>query len=359
MLASCFVEVSLGSMLALQLFLAWSVHFVYFRQSRSRYLNFKDRALASSRLLASQEQPQSFCKLILFSSLMSLFFLLALSTEAGPLYFRHLSVEEGGLALLFLAYLSVALLSVALAYGSGQRRSGGSGPDFFTSVWLIAIVSPLAFLASNLVCFFLVLEAISASSMYMLVSSRGSFSGSVSGLRSSRQLVSTLFFHFWSSFFSSVLLVFSIISFLLAFGTTEWAYLDSLLSLSVSLGSGPSSLQVYSAAYALVLAALIKLGASPFFFFKLEVYKGLPLLPLVFYSVFYFFAFNLVFFSLLAYQVPALLSLVSPGLGLGLVFSVFFLGASLFSLPLLRSFFALSSVIGSTLVLFLLLCFFF
>jgi hypothetical protein len=117
--------------------------------------------------------------------------------------------------------------------------------------------------------------------------------------------------------------------------------------------------QAYLAAYAVVLAVFVKLGASPFFFFKLEVYKGLPLLPLVFYSVFYFFSFNAIFFFLLTYWFPSLLAAVSPGLSAALLASVLYLGSAMFSLPLLRSFFAVSSVIGGALVVFLLLCFFF
>jgi hypothetical protein len=117
--------------------------------------------------------------------------------------------------------------------------------------------------------------------------------------------------------------------------------------------------QAYLAAYAVVLSVFVKLGASPFFFFKLEVYKGLPLLPLVFYSVFYFFSFNAIFFFLLTYWFPSLLAAVSPGLSAALLASVLYLGSAMFSLPLLRSFFAVSSVIGGALVVFLLLCFFF
>jgi hypothetical protein len=217
----------------------------------------------------------------------------------------------------------------------------------------------MAFLANNLVCFFLMLESVSAASMYLLIASRGSLSGGRPGPRSARQLAATVFFHFWSSFFSSVLFVYAVITFLATFGTTEWAYADMLLSLSLSLSSGPSSVQAYLAAYAVVLSVFVKLGASPFFFFKLEVYKGLPLLPLVFYSVFYFFSFNAIFFFLLTYWFPSLLAAVSPGLSAALLASVLYLGSAMFSLPLLRSFFAVSSVIGGALVVFLLLCFFF
>lgn len=359
MLDSAFIEVSLGLVLGLQLYAVWSVHFVFFRRARSRYLNFRDRAQVLSRLLTEQEQPQVFYRMLFISCAAVVLYLRTLSVEPGSIYFRQVLLEEGVSSMLTVAYALVCALAALLGMGSGQRRSGGAGQDFFTSVWLLALLSPLAYLASNLTCFFLALEALSASAMYMLVSSRGSLASSQVESRVARQLAGSVFFHFWSSFFSSALLVYSIVSMLMAFGTTEWASIDFLLGLSLQESAGPSVFQLRLSSYSLLLAVLLKLGASPFFFFKLEVYRGLPLVPLVFYSVFYFFVFNSLFFFLLAYSAPSLLGAVSPGLGLGLLVSVAYLGAALFSLPLLRSFFALSSAVGGVLVFFLLLCFFF
>ena len=359
MLGSAFLEVSLGSFLATQLWLVWGVHFTFFRKSKSRYLNFRDKQLAKSRLLLDQEHPQAFYRLYLFSGFLGSLFFGTLDPAEGSIFFRQVCLGGLGLSALFLTSLALCLLSLSLASGSGQRASGGAGQDFFTSVWLISLVGPLALLANNLVCFFLVLEVVSAASMYMLASARGAFSSRGSGPLVSRQSANTVFLHFWSSFFSSVLFVYSIVSFLMFFGTTEWVYLDSLVLISGVAKSGPQDFSVYLAAYSLLLAVLIKLGSSPFFFFKLEIYRGLPLLPLVFYSVFYFFVFSTLFFLLLAYFVPSLLSLVSPGLSILVGVSVLFLGSGVFSLPLLRSFFGMSSALGCILTLFLLLSFFF
>jgi hypothetical protein len=134
MLGSFFFEVSLGSIIAILLFLVWSVHFVFFRRSRSRYLNSSDRSSALAQDLSDQEHPQAFYRLFLYSSALALVFFRSLVAEPGPLYFRQVSLEEGGLAMLVVTYLALCILSFSLSAGSGQRKSGGAGQDFFTSV---------------------------------------------------------------------------------------------------------------------------------------------------------------------------------------------------------------------------------
>lgn len=139
------------------------------------------------------------------------------------------------------------------------------------------------------------------------------------------------------------------------FGTLEWAALDLCLSQSMHAGVATTEAGLALMLHALVLALLIKLGVSPFFFFKLELYKGLPLVPLVLYSSAYFLVFIALSLELFAYYLPTLLSVVTPSLLLFLGVSVVYMLSSLFSLFSLRNFFALSSLIGASLLLFLLI----
>lgn len=129
-----------------------------------------------------------------------------------------------------------------------------------------------------------------------------------------------------------------------------------MLRLSLSLGWGHTGACL--SAYLLVFGVFIKAGASPFFFFKLEVYKGLPLLPLVFYSLTYLLVFSLVFFLFFLSFLPTLFASISQGLLILLAPAMLYLGCSLTGLPTLRSFFALSSAVNSLLLWLLLLCFF-
>jgi len=91
----------------------------------------------------------------------------------------------------------------------------------------------------------------------------------------------------------------------------------------------------------------IKLGLAPFFIYKVEVYKGLPLYTVVFYSLMYFayFVGALLFFT--NYYFGSALALVRPVLLLAslLALSVVIF---LFDTQSIRNFFALSSVLMAT-----------
>ena len=62
----------------------------------------------------------------------------------------------------------------------------------------------------------------------------------------------------------------------------------------------------------LIVGFLIKLGVAPFFAYKLELYQGLPLYALVFYSLIYFFLFMSGFFMVFGFYFTSGHLLVKP-----------------------------------------------
>jgi NADH:ubiquinone oxidoreductase subunit 2 (subunit N) len=95
------------------------------------------------------------------------------------------------------------------------------------------------------------------------------------------------------------------------------------------------------------ISFLIKLGISPFFLFKLEIYRGMPLYNIFFYSVVFFLLFFIIFFLILYYYLPILVGSLHFFFNLILLFSVITVIFFLFDNTLLRNFFAFSSVINS------------
>ncbi len=233
--------------------------------------------------------------------------------------------------------------------------------DYVVSIITILFFLPYIFFCNNILIFFFFLELASNLILYNLlgtVSWFSSFSKQVllkKEVSVSKYFFNVIFFHFWASFFSSVLLIYSIINFYLVFGTTEWFYINFLSGFLFKGLYFNSNLFIYLNLCIFFISFLIKLGVSPFFLFKLEIYKGLPLYNIFFYSFIYFFYFFSIFFLILYYYLPTLLEsiyfLLTFFLLIYSILTIFFL----FDSALLRNFFAFSSLINSVNLLILII----
>lgn len=355
MLQSAFAELSIALAPAIGAWAAWAANFAFYRRARSRYANTGDRLSARPRALHDADQGVALLPMVAYNLAMIALFIQAFACFSGGLLFKQLVLEPLGLSLVLLSYAFMATILCVLRPCLLLGPSLGGSADFSTALWQTLAIGPVALLCNNLLSFFFLLEVLSASTMFMLLASRESFCLPKARGFSPRHFFSVAFFQFWSSFFSSALLVFAIVTLSASFGTTEWSMLDILVEAALSRSTGPVQHSVYLSLYTAVFGALVKLGASPFFFFKLEVYKGLPAVPLVFYSLLYFTVFVLLFSLTFAYYLKSALVATLPGLCLYIVCSTLLLVSNIFSFPALRSFFALSSLLSLTTVLFLLL----
>ena len=163
----------------------------------------------------------------------------------------------------------------------------------------------------------------------------------------------SVFFQFWASFFSSVLLIYSIINFFFLFGTTEWVFLNFFLEKAYNSGGLLVKSQLMLAIYLFIFALVVKLGVSPFIFFKLEIYRGLPFVVLFYYSIIYFFFFFTLIFIVFLYYFSSLVFFISVPVFFFLFFATVLFVINLFNLYLLKNFFALSSLVNSLIFFFL------
>jgi NADH:ubiquinone oxidoreductase subunit 2 (subunit N) len=154
-----------------------------------------------------------------------------------------------------------------------------------------------------------------------------------------------LFFQYWATFFSSVLIVFSLISFIYMYSSTEWFLLNLLNKFNLQINSNQINNLIL--VFTLLFGFLIKVGFTPIHLYKIEIYKGLPFFAIFFYTTYYFLVFFmffillvLLFFESFSIYWLYILSLISF---CGLLFII----TLLFGVNYIKAFFAYSSVVNS------------
>lgn len=149
-------------------------------------------------------------------------------------------------------------------------------------------------------------------------------------------------------------LLYSIMNTYFLFGTTDWATLNFLVSVCLDNDYFANKNNVLFTFFIFFLAAVFKLGLPPFFFFKVEIYKGLPLFVTFFYSVFFFFNYLAAFFFLFFVFFSSFFLYFSFFLFFFVPMFVVFFFFYLTTYDNLNCFFSISSIINSTFLVYLL-----
>lgn len=97
------------------------------------------------------------------------------------------------------------------------------------------------------------------------------------------------------------------------------------------------------------LGLLMKIGLTPFHLFKIEVYRGLPLISLIFYTTLYFFVYFIYFVLLLNYHLDFLKLCLNSIFYLIIILGTIYIITLIFDITSLKSFFAYSTIINSML----------
>ena len=96
-----------------------------------------------------------------------------------------------------------------------------------------------------------------------------------------------------------------------------------------------------------LISMFVKIGFTPSHLFKIEVYKGLPFMSILFYTVFYFINFFLFFTLIFFYYLHSIKIFIWFFLFIVIVFGLFYILSLLFDVNLIKNFFAYSTVINS------------
>lgn len=227
--------------------------------------------------------------------------------------------------------------------------------DYFFALFHLLFYLPLSFFSNTLASLFFFIELSSnliLLSFITLVLVKPSYA-SKTPTKNLSYGFHLIYFQFWSSFFSSLLILYSLLSLFFLFGTSEWLYINLFASYQPQIMQNKLLL---SLAYVfLLLGFFLKLGIAPFFAYKLELYQGMPLYSLIFYSLIYFCLFLSIFFLLWSYYLTYFLQGFKFWTLLIASLILLSLGFFLFENLLLRQFFALSSVLTATNLIMILL----
>lgn len=224
--------------------------------------------------------------------------------------------------------------------------------DYFFALLNLSNFLPLIFLANTLFTFLFTLEFVSVIVFYKFVVSKIWKLNNLENINNfllfrnlPNYYLNMLFFQYWATFFSSVLVVFSLISYIYIYGTTEW-FVINLLN-NFSLNTALFNINNFILSFVLLFGFFIKIGFTPVHLYKIEVYKGLPFFAIFFYTTFYFLVFFMFFIVLVLLYFDSF-SMYWLYIIFFMMFSGFiFIISLLFGVNYTKAFFAYSSVVNS------------
>jgi len=146
----------------------------------------------------------------------------------GVFFYNHFILSEF-LYKYLLFFLKVEIMTFIVIYNISLSRTALS-VDYVYSIAMLLLISPLIFFSNNFFIFYFLLELIVCLTFYKFSVSRfflqrRTYLDTGAGNKyvdyTPRMLVNTMFFQYWASFFSSIILLFFFIKFEFYFNSTE------------------------------------------------------------------------------------------------------------------------------------------
>lgn len=280
-----------------------------------------------------------------------IFYTLCIYTIRGKnnvVFFNHFNINNFTISLLSL-FLLMSFILFVLVKTVIIKTNLVKSIDYLFSINNLLILLPYLFFVNNIFTFLFFLELISTILLYKLVSSKIWFKNyfKVSTLKNSipQNYINMVFFQYWVTFFSTIFIVYFYINMFYLFGTGDWFVIQYLNTCELKNFTNHIFLNILLCIF--ILSIFFKLGVTPFHLFKIEVYKGVPLLSIFFYTTYYFIIFFvfliyilsdfLISFSIQYYSIISILLLISSIYVVVLLFDVNFL----------KAFFTYSTVINT------------
>ena len=276
-------------------------------------------------------------------------------------FWNHIIITNRNLALinLFLILINLFnLLSNTLCSNNINYNN-----DFFFAIANVSIYLIILYYTNTIFSFIFLLEVISITIFYKFIMSKLWFKSSItedkinfsSNLQElPKNYLNMLFFQYWSTFFSSFLLIYSFINIHLYYGLSDYFNLNflELVNQITFLSITNTSLIIWLPFF---IAIFFKIGLTPFHLFKVEIYKGLPIVSLLFYTTFYFLIYLLFISIIYIAYIESLKIVLNSIFIILLLFGSLYIACLLFDLTSMKSFFAYSTIINTVLFFSLLL----
>ena len=223
--------------------------------------------------------------------------------------------------------------------------------DYFFILGNLFIFLLFIFFTNTLYTFLFILEVNSSFIFYKFVVSKFWFKNSnkKNNLNSAtpKYYTNMLFFQYWVTFFSSVLILYSIINILFLFGSSEWVIIEFLTQTNFNFLFFENWFFFTTIWFSFFVGFFLKIGLTPLHLFKIEVYKGIPFISIFFYTTYYFLVFFIFFIILLVNYLYTVLTYVWFIFFMFIVLGGIFLLTLFFDVNYLKAFFSYSTIINT------------
>ena len=225
-----------------------------------------------------------------------------LAYKAFSIYFFYNNLYISTFTIYICLVIIIVLFFLVLLVYFNMFSSLEMNIDYLFSMSMLLLLSPFIYSSPNVFSMFFVLELLSCLILYNFTTSRTYTNNTfitnpsiIVSNRSSKEHVRTIFTQFWISFFSSALIILFLILSLFTWGTSSFIDLDIFLSYISTNGTSyyfwGHNFKYIVWSLLFLLGFFLKSGLVPFHMYKVEVYKGLSLLSILFYTFIFFLTF--------------------------------------------------------------------
>lgn len=332
----------------LNMFIIWNIFF----KNNLSFINKKnnwDKSISIKNIIIKQN-PTFLIKLSIILNILQFIYLYSYNGFNTTFWWSHFKLNN----YLLYIYIIIILFNLLFLFISDKhvKLNNKYSIDYIFSILNITLLIPIIFITNTLFTFFFFIELASCCIFYNFILSKFNFNNKYTKDNYfsiySKNYINVLFFQYWSSFFSSILLVFSIYCIYSLVGSTEWAIINFVIESNKQIGYINSNILIVITSIIIFIGFLIKLGIAPLQLYKIEIYKGLPFLSIFFYTTFYFLIFFLYFSLIFIYYLSSFVYVFWILLLLIIILGIVYITALIFDINLFKSFLAYSTIINST-----------
>ena len=132
------------------------------------------------------------------------------------------------------------------------------------------------------------------------------------------------------------------------FGTTDWALVNFITFVENNINYFNKKILLTLLSLIFLFSLFFKVGVAPFHLFKIEIYKSIPYLSILFYTTYYIAAFLFFLLYLLSNLYVSLFFYIWFIFSLTLILGSVYIISLLFDVNFIKAFFAYSTIINTT-----------
>lgn len=323
---------------------------IFFKINKTLKLkNFKKDLYFNINILKKQHF-KIFININFFVLLNLLMFLYILKGENFNFWWNHLIIQNFNLYLIYTIYfinLTMLFILSSISYNKINYSN-----DYFFSLINLSILLPLIFLSNNIFSFIFILELTTNIIFYKLVVSKLWYSEKDKNKKlfsiKSKNYINLIFYQFWITFFSTIIIFFFYINVNYIFGTTDWNLLNFIVFIEDNINYFNKKLFISFLSLIFIFSIFFKIGVAPFHLFKIEIYKNIPYLSILFYTTYYISVYLFFFLYFISNLYVNLFIYIWILFSFILILGSVYVISLLFDVNLIKSFFAYSTVVNVT-----------